>query len=87
MSEKIRTFIAIELPEEVVHLIRTVQDQLKSENLDFRWVKPENIHLTLKFLGEIPTGDVDQVAEAMKKAAEDISFFRLVPSGSSADCW
>jgi 2'-5' RNA ligase len=55
MSNTIRTFLAIELPEKITYTISKVQEEIKSYGLKIRWVRPENIHLTLKFLGDIKT--------------------------------
>lgn len=81
MTEKIRSFIAIPLPESVKSHIRTIQDNIRSTGLKMRWVKPENIHLTLKFLGDIPRTDVDAVAGAMDRAAGTISPLSLGAKG------
>jgi RNA 2',3'-cyclic 3'-phosphodiesterase len=52
-SESIRTFIAIELPEEVINGLRSLESRLKTSNPSVvKWVDPSSIHLTLKFLGE-----------------------------------
>jgi 2'-5' RNA ligase len=48
-----RAFVAIPLPEEVRAVLAKLQDELKTTGADVAWVEPENIHITLKFLGEI----------------------------------
>ena len=48
-----RAFIAIELPKEIRVRLSRLQEKLKATQADVKWVSPENIHLTLKFLGEI----------------------------------
>ena len=70
MGEIIRTFIAIDIPESVLQAIAKVQDKLRRTGLGIRWVRPEGIHLTLKFLGDIEKGDVEKIHEAMKKAVQ-----------------
>lgn len=45
------------------------------------WVKPENIHLTLKFLGELSPARADEVAEALQGVAEGLEPFTLTASG------
>ncbi len=45
------------------------------------WVKPENIHLTLKFLGELSPARAEEVAEVLKGAAEGLEPFTLTASG------
>ena len=62
MQNMIRTFIAIELPERTVEMLVAIQDELKQSRARVRWVKPGSIHLTLKFLGNIPPGQVDDIA-------------------------
>ena len=56
MPPTIRTFIALELPPSVISLLEKVQEDLKSMRLRAKWVRPENIHLTLKFIGNINPG-------------------------------
>lgn len=58
-----RTFIAIELPPDVKNALAVLQNELKTSAADVKWVEPENIHLTLKFLGE---RDEKKVKEFMR---------------------
>ncbi|UCD80567.1 MAG: RNA 2',3'-cyclic phosphodiesterase [Desulfobacterales bacterium] len=81
MSQSLRSFIAIELPEAVCSLMERVQQDLKSLHLEVGWVRPQNIHLTLKFLGNISTGDIDKIGGAMKDAAKDFEPFTLTVGG------
>jgi 2'-5' RNA ligase len=69
MTETLRTFIALELPEKMHVGLRQLQSDLKKHRLNFRWVRTENIHLTLKFLGNIQLPDVQNVAEAIVDTA------------------
>jgi len=64
----IRTFIAIELPEEIIYTISKVQEKIRSHGFKIRWVRPENIHLTLKFLGDIKEADTEKVARAVSES-------------------
>lgn len=48
-----RAFIAIEISDEIKEALGRVEAHLKYAGADVKWVRPENIHLTLKFLGEI----------------------------------
>ncbi|RZB36365.1 MAG: RNA 2',3'-cyclic 3'-phosphodiesterase [Desulfobacteraceae bacterium Eth-SRB2] len=68
MSNTIRTFIAIELPEKIIYTIGKVQEKIKSYGLKIRWVRSENIHLTLKFLGDIKKADTEKVAKAISES-------------------
>ena len=64
-----RTFIAITLPENIKSILSNTQDELKQVGADVKWVKPENIHLTLKFLGEIE----QELLEKIKGVLEEIA--------------
>jgi len=70
MPATIRSFIAIDLPKTVVCRLEDAQRQLKALNLPAKWVRPENIHLTLKFLGNISSDRVDVIARVISLAAE-----------------
>ena len=67
----IRSFIAIELPEETVQKLAAIQEQLKRSQAGVRWVRPASIHLTLKFLGNIPAAQVDEIAAAAAQVVVD----------------
>jgi len=64
-----RAFIAIELPKEIKDYLSRIQVQLKTAGADVKWVEPKNIHLTLKFLGEID----DKKKDGVIKIIEDIA--------------
>jgi len=81
MPSTIRTFIALELPPSVISLLDKVQEDLKSMRLQAKWVRPENIHLTLKFLGNINPGDIDKIGRAMIDAVDDFAAINLVARG------
>lgn len=72
-----RTFIAIDLSEENKTALTKLQDELKQTQADVKWVEPENIHLTLKFLGEVTDEYVGKVKEALDKAAAGFRPFEI----------
>lgn len=83
--EEIRSFIAIELPEEARSGLGKLRNELERvEHAFVKWVNPEGIHLTLKFLGSIPSKQVAEVGEAMEGATRGISPFHLEISGLGA---
>jgi len=83
--EQIRSFIAIELPEEAKKGLARLRKELEREEHRFvKWGDPGGIHLTLKFLGNIPSKRVTEITEAMGKAAQGISPFHLEISGLGA---
>ena len=76
--EQIRSFIAIELPDELKAGLAQLQDRLKeSKQPSVKWVDPYSIHLTLKFLGNIAVDKIGEITKAMEKAAQEIPPFQL----------
>jgi RNA 2',3'-cyclic 3'-phosphodiesterase len=69
MPELIRTFIALTLPEPLTSLVSEVQLTLKGQGLRIAWVPPGNVHLTLKFLGDIEPIDIDPISAVMSECA------------------
>ncbi|NPV56861.1 MAG: RNA 2',3'-cyclic phosphodiesterase [Anaerolineae bacterium] len=81
----IRTFIAIDISETVRQSIcrataglRVVADQ------EVKWVAPQNLHLTLKFLGETPASKLDTIQQAMTVCAGRYGAFEVLPNGLGA---
>ena len=80
--EQIRSFIAIELPNELKLGLTQLETQLKSDKQPWvKWVNPEGIHLTLKFLGNIAVDRTGEITRAMEEAVQGISPFRLEVKG------
>lgn len=63
--ERIRSFIAIEVPQTLQAGMGELQRELKRTEADVKWVRPEGIHLTLKFLGSISLEDVEKLTSAI----------------------
>jgi len=64
-----RTFIAIALPQQIKDYLAQLEDRLKATQADVKWVTPENIHLTLKFLGERDDKKVEKIKQILEEAA------------------
>ncbi len=79
--EKIRTFVALDIDAETRSGIGDYIKNLKALDLDIKWVKVENIHLTVKFLGNIYPSEHDKLYKGLEMAVENINNFRLVVSG------
>jgi RNA 2',3'-cyclic 3'-phosphodiesterase len=62
-----RAFIAIELPESIREALAREQARFRAVCPDARWTRPEGIHLTLKFLGDISAGQETQVRKALEQ--------------------
>ena len=72
-----RTFIAIELSREIRECLSRLQDKLKLSQADVKWVAPLNIHLTLKFLGEIDEKTSEQIKQILQDLAAGLKEFSL----------
>jgi len=72
-----RTFIAIELPKEIKDSLSKIQEQLKKSGADVKWVLPQNIHLTLKFLGEIDDIKLSKISEILEDTAKGKNPFQI----------
>ena len=71
MNDRVRSFLAIELPDEVKNSLDRLIKRLQNKGFkNFRWLNPESIHLTLKFLGEIEP----QLVETMIRNLRECSF-------------
>lgn len=79
-----RTFIAIELGKEIKDKLSQIQEELKSAQGDISWVRPENIHLTLKFLGELEEAKIPEILHCLKELASKITPFIIRISGTGA---
>ena len=61
MPETFRTFIAVKLDAHIQTQLQKIQAILKKIDSNVKWVEPKNIHLTLKFLGEIPMETINKL--------------------------
>jgi 2'-5' RNA ligase len=72
-----RTFIAISLPAHIKERLASLQNQLKATGADIKWVEPQNIHLTLKFLGEIDDEKLEKTSSILENVAKDKNSFQI----------
>ncbi|MBT9437873.1 MAG: RNA 2',3'-cyclic phosphodiesterase [Desulfobacterales bacterium] len=82
MPDTIRTFIAFKLPKNIISSISEIQNRFKSYAFKARWVNPANIHLTLKFLGDINYTDIEKVSEAIINAVNSHTPVSLAVKGA-----
>jgi 2'-5' RNA ligase len=61
-----RIFIALDIDEAIRHRIARFMDGVRGFAPDARWVRPESLHITLKFIGETAPENMDQIKEALK---------------------
>lgn len=79
--EEIRAFIAIKIPEVIIDKITRVQNDLKKPDSRIGWVKPANIHITLKFLGNINPQQIDEIAYQIGRAKDQFDPFSVKIKG------
>ena len=65
----IRTFIALPIPENLKEAIQAAISRLSRTNSGVKWVRPESVHITLKFLGSIKEELVEPVSQELDKVA------------------
>src|SRR5437868_364078 len=82
----IRTFIAIDLPDDVRGAIEEVQARLKRTDLAVKisWTKVANLHLTLQFLGYIEEAVVEKIKDALRPVAAQHQPFDVSVRGAGA---
>jgi 2'-5' RNA ligase len=80
--EQVRSFVAIELPEELKRELLELNGRLKAGgHRGVRWVDPQGMHLTLKFLGDVAADRLDDITAALAEAISGIAPFRLEVGG------
>ncbi len=80
-DEQVRVFVAIELPDEVRNHLARIEKELQATVLTgVRWMKPEGIHLTLKFLGNVPVSLLPRIESAVHVGCQNIDPFSLRPT-------
>ncbi|MBN1526762.1 MAG: RNA 2',3'-cyclic phosphodiesterase [Candidatus Omnitrophica bacterium] len=72
-----RTFIAIDISDEIRDALRQVQSHLKYAGANVKWVEPHNIHLTLKFLGDIDEKKAEEIKQVLDNIGKSISAFDI----------
>lgn len=77
-----RAFIAIETTAEIKSALAALQGDLRRAGADVNWTKPDNIHLTLKFLGEIDQGRLSELQSACAETAAAFQPFSLSVNGA-----
>ena len=72
-----RLFFAVHISDEVRRLVRSEIERIPIDHPPWRWIKPENYHITLKFLGEVEESMLNPLVEAASRAAAPLRPFYL----------
>ncbi|MGD0883533.1 MAG: RNA 2',3'-cyclic phosphodiesterase [Thermodesulfovibrionales bacterium] len=78
----IRSFIAIPLSVSLKKGIAELLDELKQMNADIKWVPAENVHITVKFLGDVAEDALPAIEEALSKVSASQRSFTVKLSGT-----
>ena len=86
MSEMIRSFVALELDDATRHALADLQTRLQRDRnaKAVRWVAPANIHITLKFLGDVTSAQMPELQSALSEVCAGIAPFALTIVGTGA---
>lgn len=82
--ERVRSFVAILLTDEVRRAVAGEIDRLSPLSRSVRWVPPRNLHLTLKFFGDLGPDELDQAKDGLEEAVAGVAPFTLVLHGLGA---
>lgn len=80
----IRSFVAVELGDDIKKRLAEIQRQLKATapSGSVRWVQPESIHVTLKFLGDVPQERIGAIAAALEQACAPVAALAFAVAGA-----
>jgi 2'-5' RNA ligase len=81
---KIRSFIALPSSAELNSRLTEVQRELMEEHANAKWDTPDKFHITLKFLGDVDSADITELADSLSIAASALPSFQLVYSSIGA---
>ncbi|MCS7167262.1 MAG: RNA 2',3'-cyclic phosphodiesterase [Gemmatales bacterium] len=81
MARRIRTFIALELTKNIRQKLTTLQEKLAAAIPEVKWVEPENLHVTLFFLGDVPDLEVPEVCRRVEQAVAGLAPFSVSVEG------
>lgn len=84
MAQNVRAFVAVEIDPAIREAAVELIDKLRDASADVKWVEPENLHLTVKFLGDVPLTETAAICQALQRAAGEVEPFELELGGAGA---
>jgi 2'-5' RNA ligase len=73
----LRCFVSIGLPEDIKDNIITLTEGLRNHGADIKWIRSVNLHLTLKFLGQVPEQGISDISRALDEALAQSKDFMI----------
>lgn len=83
-TSRVRSFVAVDLPPDLKEKLSVLQHELKQQLDNARWVNSTNMHLTLKFLGDVPVSKLRRIADTLQDKLAPIHRYVLTPGGLGA---
>jgi RNA 2',3'-cyclic 3'-phosphodiesterase len=80
----IRTFVAAEIPPSLEKRVRELIGLLRAGDADVKWVAPGTVHLTFKFLGNVPNVEIPDVCRAVESACQEMDPISVKLAGAGA---
>jgi 2'-5' RNA ligase len=84
MKKTLRTFVAVEITGPIRARTKELIAALAVTTADVKWIEPHNLHLTLKFLGNVHETEIAQVCRAVQRGAGEVEPFELELRGAGA---
>ena len=84
MKQTVRTFVALDITTAVRSAAEKLIGMLQASAADVKWVEPNSLHLTLKFLGDVPVREIVGVCDAVSRATAKVKPFELEIRGAGA---
>ena len=84
MKQTVRTFVAVEINDTNRACAEELIAKLQGAAADVKWVEAGNLHLTLKFLGDVPAREIARVCEVVQRGAGKVEAFELHLRGAGA---
>ena len=81
---RIRTFIAVEMSARVKARAGELIDKLRIASNDIAWVRPQQMHITLKFLGDVPDTETPDICRVVSAVAAQFEPFEITCRGAGA---
>ncbi|MFH1061297.1 MAG: RNA 2',3'-cyclic phosphodiesterase [Candidatus Omnitrophota bacterium] len=77
MQKEIRAFIALEISSELQEELKEIQKQLMQLPGEIAWIRPENLHISIRFLGDITQEQVNIIVQINEKIAKKLKSFPI----------
>ncbi|MEK6909652.1 MAG: RNA 2',3'-cyclic phosphodiesterase [Candidatus Aenigmatarchaeota archaeon] len=74
----VRAFIGVVIPDDIKRYVIGIQDQLKSLPIETKFVEPENLHISLSFLGDVEDAEVEKIKFKLDEISKSYAAFEII---------